>query len=363
MHVNDFSCNKNNFSKYASVKSIMIYQNNRDYTEDFTIVMPAYGLRGEYVIAAIKSVVTQSISNIRYSLIIVDNLYSGIIFDDIKNVIDNSEIKVLYYQNESNIGMYGNWNRCIELATTKWVAMLHDDDVLYSYYMVNAELILKRLSHDPKAVYIKTSYDIIVDSEIHKIKELFRGKPNGKMIKFCAQDLSLKGFQDYGVLGAPTCGTIFCRDLFILCGGFDETHYPSSDSEIPELLITKHGLHVYKTRQSLGAYRWAVNSSLKEKEVVGFAEEIKTYADYYKGRDIISRIMYTFFLNEMMLIFKEAQINHINRISDNTTRTYLTDVFNKKLGKVNPSHLKLIIMKVIYRIVYLKLYITSIRYK
>ena len=28
--------------------------------------------------------------------------------------------------------MAGNWNRCLEIATTKWVSMLHDDDVLLS---------------------------------------------------------------------------------------------------------------------------------------------------------------------------------------------------------------------------------------
>ena len=42
---------------------------------------------------------------------------------------------VLYYKNASNLGMGGNWNRCIELANADWVVLLHDDDMLCENYL------------------------------------------------------------------------------------------------------------------------------------------------------------------------------------------------------------------------------------
>ena len=41
----------------------------------------------------------------------------------------------MYMKNEENIGMFGNWNRALEVTRTKYVVLLHDDDWLTENYI------------------------------------------------------------------------------------------------------------------------------------------------------------------------------------------------------------------------------------
>lgn len=41
-----------------------------------------------------------------------------------------SNSDILYYRNDINLGMYGNWNRCFELSDCKYLLLLHTDDFL-----------------------------------------------------------------------------------------------------------------------------------------------------------------------------------------------------------------------------------------
>jgi len=38
--------------------------------------------------------------------------------------------RVHYYRNNVRRGLFGNWNVCLELCTTPWISILHDDDYL-----------------------------------------------------------------------------------------------------------------------------------------------------------------------------------------------------------------------------------------
>jgi glycosyltransferase involved in cell wall biosynthesis len=38
---------------------------------------------------------------------------------------------VKFYKNETNIGLVGNWSRCLELASGAWIKFLFQDDVMY----------------------------------------------------------------------------------------------------------------------------------------------------------------------------------------------------------------------------------------
>ena len=38
--------------------------------------------------------------------------------------------RIQYHRNSSRRGLFGNWNVCLELCTTPWISILHDDDYL-----------------------------------------------------------------------------------------------------------------------------------------------------------------------------------------------------------------------------------------
>lgn len=42
---------------------------------------------------------------------------------------------VRYYVNRPAVGAVRNWNRCLELAAGRWVTVLHEDDLLYPWFL------------------------------------------------------------------------------------------------------------------------------------------------------------------------------------------------------------------------------------
>jgi hypothetical protein len=68
---------------------------------------------------------------------VVDNASSHNLFEQItsnkaRNLDSNT---VRYYRNETNIGMFGNWNKCSELVNTPYLLILGDDDILDIHYI------------------------------------------------------------------------------------------------------------------------------------------------------------------------------------------------------------------------------------
>ncbi len=89
-----------------------------------SVLMPVYN--GEkYIGQAIRSVLNQTYRN--FEIIIVDD-NSQDRSPQIIQSFDDSRIK--YFINEKNLGLTGNWNRCVNLGTAPYQTMLHQDDVM-----------------------------------------------------------------------------------------------------------------------------------------------------------------------------------------------------------------------------------------
>lgn len=88
-----------------------------------SVLLPAYKA-GRFLDDAIKSVLDQSYTNLE--LIIVDNNSD----DNTDEVVSKykSDVRVKYYKNRYNIGMVGNWNKCLSFAKGKYIKYLMADD-------------------------------------------------------------------------------------------------------------------------------------------------------------------------------------------------------------------------------------------
>ena len=136
----DYFGYENNFKKYENIKSNLIIE-GRVKNPKITIAIPTYR-RVELLKEALLSVINQKdYSN--YNIIVVDN-------DDSENrdvekmiLALNSE-KISYYKNEKNIGVFGNWNRCIELADGEYFSLLNDDDWLENNFLVEMNKYLSK---------------------------------------------------------------------------------------------------------------------------------------------------------------------------------------------------------------------------
>ncbi len=96
------------------------------YTDLLTISMPVYE-RKEFFLDALESAINQTV---KCKIIVVDNCSSHDYFEKLCK-----EKNISYYRNASNIGMAGNFGKGYEIAETKYVMNLQDDDLLSPEYV------------------------------------------------------------------------------------------------------------------------------------------------------------------------------------------------------------------------------------
>ncbi len=109
-----------------------------------TFAIPFYTGR-HYLHKAIDSVRKQTCPHWRLLICDDQSPEPGIV-----EVIESfHEPRISYQRNEHNLGMAGNWNRCLDLAETDLVTLLHADDELLENY---TEMMLIAAAKYPRAV-------------------------------------------------------------------------------------------------------------------------------------------------------------------------------------------------------------------
>ncbi len=144
------------------------------HTNILTVAIPVFE-RYEFFEAAVASVLNQSIIP---KLIVVDNNSKHDLFEKFckKN-------KITYYKNDTNIGMFRNWNRCHELADSIYVMVLGDDDTLEPNFVNNFLTVLN--NHSTIDLYY-TNFNVIKIPDLKKSNHNhifpFGYFPNGKEV-------------------------------------------------------------------------------------------------------------------------------------------------------------------------------------
>lgn len=115
---------------------------------DITVIIPTFN-RASLLKRAINSVLAQKFSD--FKLIISDNCS----IDDTPEVLEDyrSIPNILINRNVENLGMVGNWRKCIEeLCTTPWFILMSDDDYLIDENYL-AEVAQSIRDYNPKLVF------------------------------------------------------------------------------------------------------------------------------------------------------------------------------------------------------------------
>lgn len=91
----------------------------------YSIAIPFY--KGMATIdATLDSVCRQSVSAESVEILVVDDGCDG----DVEKRIRQHGERVQYHKNAHNLGLVGNWNKCISLCRGKYVLLLHSDDLI-----------------------------------------------------------------------------------------------------------------------------------------------------------------------------------------------------------------------------------------
>ncbi len=278
--INDFI---DNFEKNKSVESTLLYGNCNCKNKIITIVIPTYG-RSKLLYEAIKSAAVQT-DPFGFNILIVDNANAKEITEqNIDWLKTQNYSNVLYYKNESNLGVDGNYNRCIELANTKYIAFLHDDDLLCNDYIrVMKRCISRAESLDREIGFIRTRYVEFRNENINlKLGKRFKGH-----IQQIFRIHSL--LSGIGPTYVPSCGMVFSKKAMLDVGGFNSEFYPCGDYIVGyQILLKKY--KCFKTKERLGFYRMTNNSSGTLEMYRNFCQADYNFREYMYSENVIHKI-------------------------------------------------------------------------
>lgn len=240
-----------NFEKKASIKSNLLFGNYESCSHpQISIIMPIYN-RPDMFRLALQSALNQN-TNEEYEIVVVDN-------NDIDYTVNLCVVKefdapnVFYYHHDENLGMYGNFNRGIQLSRSKYITFCHDDDLLTSDAISSLLRIQKK--EPGKCIISNYSYidgdgRIIIDSSIPQKKWGIHRK------EYCEFTLLNLFMKSVGIGGG---GFLFEREKMIALGGFNDEFYPSTDYALNVLYTQKFGSVFNPTITYL--YRISANTS------------------------------------------------------------------------------------------------------
>ena len=240
-----------NFKTHQHVQSRLIVDGCSSLSPDISIVIPTYR-RPHLIKETIASVIRQSMSDACIELVIVDNDAESIDGELEKIVSELLPFNIRLFRNDENIGMFGNWNRCIVLARAPVLTILNDDDLLHPDFI--------------RSVYKPGMKEMRVVS--HKIFAR-QSDCNWLDVKSNIQFSSVNRADFF--IGDPvpgSLGMLMNKQCAIDVGGYNESRWPTADYDFTYRYWLKYGLS--KTSQYLSAYRWAENESLKLETLVGF---------------------------------------------------------------------------------------------
>ena len=128
---------KQNFNKNFTTKDLLShqeaeFQRNTDFDRDikFSILVPLYNTPEKYLEEMLESVINQTYQN--WELCLGDG--SDNTNRDVQKVCERyskNEKRIKYKRLSSNEGISGNTNRCIDMATGDYLALLDHDDLLH----------------------------------------------------------------------------------------------------------------------------------------------------------------------------------------------------------------------------------------
>jgi len=193
---------------------------------------------------------------------VVDNNESSHHAIEVEQLFDKyNDSRLFYYRNEKNIGMTGNWNRCIELARGQWISILHDDDLLHPDFLSEITTVLNDNDLVVCGVIIGDRYNRSFDDQ-HSMNYFFSNKPSIVPLRFA--DLVLSNI-------SPAPGIIFRKDKAMMLGGFNNEHYPCADYDFWMRFCLEY--KAVRLKKDLAFYRIFQNESLNNSTRIRIAKE------------------------------------------------------------------------------------------
>ena len=250
----DFLDKRNHFSQHDDVKSEKILGDFYEESPLVTIVMPIYNHPAPYFERALKSAIEQKGFS-DYQVLIVDN--------DAEAKNGNEEIvhklsssKVVYFRNEKNIGLFGNWSRACLLAQSKWITYLHSDDMLKENFLATMCPII--LQHSEIDQLASSSVNFDSDEFDESVLTGLKGAENRKHL--LVKKVSVSEY--YDGMATSVKGALMKRDCLLDIGGFRDFGQGLGLSDYTAMLKYAYYYNTYHVGFLSYLNGWGKNDSL-----------------------------------------------------------------------------------------------------
>jgi glycosyltransferase involved in cell wall biosynthesis len=194
-----------------------------------SVCIPTYNY-GRFLGQAIESVLAQTWGD--FELIVSDNAST----DDTQEVIAAfADERIRVHRNETNIGLFPNFSRCLELARGELVKFVCSDDWLDPRYLERTVPVMR--AHPGVALLTTAGY--VVDEAGRRFGVASAELGPGPVVR--AADAIAAQARWLNLIGMPT-STLIRRDAAAAAGGFDPRFAPASDIHLWLKLLARGDL-------------------------------------------------------------------------------------------------------------------------
>lgn len=204
-----------------------------------------------------------------YEVIIVDNASTAENIATVLAMLQAAEHPVRYYVNDANMGVFRNWNRCLNLARGEWVSILNDDDLLKPTFLremmreindavhvdamiCRAELLDQRTKEVRTEEKVTTVHARIISALRFKGRERIRLTPKRLF---------------WANIAGSSLGSLYRREVVTQLGGFDPEEAPIADYVLNVRLATRG--RFLQTHRQLAKVRLQVNETMNPDTLKG----------------------------------------------------------------------------------------------
>lgn len=287
------------FAYMSHIGTDLVYGDLSFAPEPFiSYIIPVYK-RADLLEKTLNSVLCQNEVDFAWDIVVVDN-EAGAENDTERLVRKLNQPRILYYRNQENIGVDGNYNRCIEIARGQWVAMLHGDDLVMNDHLREMRRLIHakevRKKRHPLAYICQRYIEFSDEDEVCLDRELAR-KTNKKLsLVFekkntrykVSRETQRKGILTGYYAALPSFGTIMNREIMMKEGGFNKDLGICEDVITPYKLAARYG--VYMAPSVMGYYRFNNNESMKKETILKIYDSMVDFREYMYSKNIFSYI-------------------------------------------------------------------------